>query len=475
MMKRWIGILVLAGGLQAGPSVVAQSPPPSGGPAPALPTAPGPAVPNGGAVPPPGWQPGQPMPGPNGMPPANSLPPGMPAPFCAPPPPVCAEPPKEQVPIDLAPKPAGCLLWSFGVEYLQWWINKPNVPPLLTVGNPNDFQVGVPGAIPGALGQPGTHTLFQQFAGDYDHSGLRLSSEVWFDPGEVLGLQGNWWILNQQDPKFSAGGDGGAISQLIARPFFNVNTNLEDADPVNTPGVQSGHIMFSSPRYLMGGEANLCYNYLLDTLSGFRLALLAGGRFMLLDEKLLISETTTQLPDVFGNPGPTDVIGENFTCYNRFYGGQLGGQMEFLLGPVYVQTIAKIAYGNTNQVVEISGSTVQTNPPNPFFNLPATTVSNTALLVQPSNSGRFTRNESSWVPEGQLNLGYAFNDNFMIRGGYTGMYWTNVVRPGNEINTNVNLQPLGSPVQIGPAAPIFAFRPTNLWIQGIQVGLEISF
>lgn len=183
------------------------------------------------------------------------------------------------------------------------------------------------------------------------------------------------------------------------------------------------------------------------------------------------------MPDIFGNAGPSINSSENFTCYNRFYGGQVGGHLDYLLGPLQIEVIAKVALGVTNQVVNINGSTVENIPPAlaSAFGLPSTITSNTALLVQPGNSGHFTHSEMSVLPEGQLNLGYAFNDNLMIKIGYTGMYWTNVVRPENEIERTINIQPLGSPVIIAPSAPIFAFHPTNLWIQGFQAGLEISF
>jgi len=386
----------------------------------------------------------------------------------------CCAPPQE--PIDIHPKVAtGCLLFSFDVEYLRWYLTKEKNPPLLTIGNPNDFQFGVPGTNPGALGLPGTRILLQNFDSDYGHNGLRLNSSIWFDPEQVLGLQCSYFWLDKQTPSVSAGSDGSLNTFLVARPFFNVATGVEDADPVAVPGQMAGHITISSPSYMMGGEANLCYNYLTSSITGARFGLLAGARFLSFDEKILVNQTTTQLPDAFGTPGPTDVINENFTCYNRFYGGQAGAQMEYQLGPVYLEFVGKVAFGETNQAVNITGSTVQTNPPDPFLNLPGVVASNNALLVQPGNSGHFTRNQFSVIPEGQFNIGWAFNDNVMLRAGYNVIVWDHVVRPGDQINRNINIQPLGFPGLILPNAPTFSFQTSNLWVQGFQVGVEINF
>jgi Putative beta barrel porin-7 (BBP7) len=417
--------------------------------------------------------PAGPMP-PNGIPPGMQFmpPPGSPLNCCPPPPAPCAPPPQE--PIYQDPPISGPLLFSFDVDYLRWYLTKAKMPPLITIGNPNDFQFGVPGTDPGALGLPGTRILLQQFNEDYVHNGARVSMTGWLDPQQILGVQASFFVLARENPSVSAGSDGSAKTFLVARPFFNVNTESEDADPVAIPGSMSGHITVSSPRSMLGAETNLCYNYMASSMTGVRLGLLAGARFLLFDEKLFINQVSTQLPDAFGNPGITDFINDNFSCSNRFLGGQIGLDMEFLLGPVYFEMVGKVALGETNQIVNISGSTVQINPPDPtgFLNQPPSTTTNAGLYAQPSNSGHFSRDQFSVVPEFQFNLGYSINQNLMVRAGYNVMVWTDVVRPGSEINRAINIdQTLG----LGGNVPVFAFHPTNMWIQGFQVGLEFSF
>ncbi|TVP98665.1 MAG: hypothetical protein EA381_11795 [Planctomycetaceae bacterium] len=56
------------------------------------------------------------------------------------------------------------------------------------------------------------------------------------------------------------------------------------------------------------------------------------------------------------------------------------------------------------------------------------------------------------------------------------MYWSNVVRPGNQFDLVVDETQL--PVAGGggsPASEPFAFRSTDFWAQGISFGLEYAW
>jgi hypothetical protein len=63
--------------------------------------------------------------------------------------------------------------------------------------------------------------------------------------------------------------------------------------------------------------------------------------------------------------------------------------------------------------------------------------------------------------------------------GYNCMYWSRVVRPGNQIDTTVNLtqvpiHPSFGPL-VGPAQPTVPLTQTDFWAQGIQFGLELRY
>src|SRR6185437_6199085 len=97
-------------------------------------------------------------------------------------------------------------------------------------------------------------------------------------------------------------GDGSPGSQVLARPFFDAQFGIENADPVNLPGFQSGQFTVALPRRFYGAQANVLYSFGGSPLTGSRLALVLGGRFLGLDEKLLINETVQDIPGQ-GIPG----------------------------------------------------------------------------------------------------------------------------------------------------------------------------
>ncbi|MFO0865131.1 MAG: BBP7 family outer membrane beta-barrel protein [Gemmataceae bacterium] len=68
-------------------------------------------------------------------------------------------------------------------------------------------------------------------------------------------------------------------------------------------------------------------------------------------------------------------------------------------------------------------------------------------------------------------------DHIGIRVGYTLLWLNNVIRPGDQIDRRVNIQAIGpssgdtAPFSPGPPS----FSDKNLWIQGVDLGLNIRF
>jgi large repetitive protein len=60
------------------------------------------------------------------------------------------------------------------------------------------------------------------------------------------------------------------------------------------------------------------------------------------------------------------------------------------------------------------------------------------FLVLPSNIGTHQTSRFSVVPEVGVNLGYAITPGVRVSIGYTFMFWTQVVRPGDQIDLRVN-------------------------------------
>jgi hypothetical protein len=89
------------------------------------------------------------------------------------------------------------------------------------------------------------------------------------------------------------------------------------------------------------------------------------------------------------------------------------------------------------------------------------------------------RTEFSVIPEAGLTLGYQVSRCLRVNLGYNVLYWSNVVRPGEQIDTVLDTNQI--PNFPGPATPAVVQRPrvpfneTNLWVQGITAGLEVRW
>jgi hypothetical protein len=132
-----------------------------------------------------------------------------------------------------------------------------------------------------------------------------------------------------------------------------------------------------------------------------------------------------------------------------------------------------VALGSTDQVVDVAGSTVIAPPGQ------VATVANGGLLAQPTNSGHFTRDQFAVVPEVGVNVGYQATAHLRAFVGYTFLYWSNVVRPGDQIDRAVNPTQLpvstAAPQLAGPARPAPVLRDTAFWAQGSSFGVEFRY
>jgi hypothetical protein len=447
-----MGVALLAGWLGAAASASAQVAPGAqgaGGPG----SPPGPAA---GPAPGPVYGPGLPS-----------------APGCdlGPPPPVAAPPSAESLPPnawsaahpDLVGVPPHLYV---NVEYLLWWVRPRQAPPLVTAGSLND-------AIPGALGQPGTRVLFggDGFDATNGQSGGRISGLYWFDMNHTCGIDASAFILEHVTNWTRIGGTGTDPNLVLTRPFFDPNFNVQNADPVVFPSVQGGNIAIEEPRRFWGADANFRYSECVDWGPFNRLTFLAGVRYLNLTESLTIGEVEQDLPDIFGNPGNTVRLQDSFYTRNKFYGGQLGVESETRVGPVILTISGKVAVGPTKEVVSISGASVLTEPDGTTF------ADNTrGLLVQPTNIGGHSRWRTGVVPELNVRLAWEFNEHLQVTLGYNFLYWSNTVRPGDQIDPIVNVGPIGLPGILGTSPhPLFTWHTTGFWAQGLTAGIVVSF
>jgi hypothetical protein len=375
------------------------------------------------------------------------------------------------------PRGAGGSFYG-SAEFLLWRLRDSQTPPLVTTSAVTPPPPIAP-PFPGAIGTPGTSILF---GGEIDHGwrpGARFTLGYWFDPCQTLGVEASIFALEHRAVTYQAGSDG---LPALFRPFFSFSPTSaqpfigESVELVAYPNALAGTVVASLDTRLWGAEANLrkslCYGTT-ARCSNFTVDLLGGFRYLSLDETLQIDEYLAVTNQPNGGPpiGTRFVLHDEFRTDNRFYGGQIGAQGELRRGNVFLEVKAKLALGVTHQEVSIDGATVVTPPTGPIA------VRQGGLLTQPTNIGERDRNVFSIVPEIGVNLGYQVSQNARVFGGYSLLYWTNVVRPGDEVDRVVNVTQLpSSPVPFsGPARPAFSWNDTNFWAQGFNLGVEMRY
>ena len=470
-MRKWcLAVVLAAGWLTATTAADAQT-----GPAPVLP----PALP-----PPPGAAPAAPgvsLPPPQGNFSLHSPFPSAPNGVAAIPPPASGAPAEALTVIDPDPPaftgasdagppnafneehkcPCGPP-FHVDLEYLAWWTNRESLPALVTSGSLND-------PVPGALGQPNTQTLISGETGHSFHNGARvsLSWEIGDERTCIADVGG--FYLGSNDSTTSVSSDGGPNTLVIARPFFNGNTNAEDADPVAVPNVMSGTIAVKQQETFYGADATLHWNYWsLDNkaTAGY---VLVGCQFLTLNEKLLIGESLQDIPGL-GAPGNSYLLNENFSTVNRFYGATLGLEYLYSLGCVTLKAQGKVGFGYNRETSNIGGFTQITDSSGNV-----TTGANRALLVQPSNAGTLHVNRFAVAPELNLSAAYDFNEYVRVGVAYDFLGLSSALRPADQIDRTVTIQALQPFDQVGPARPAPQTNQSFFWAQGVNFTVEFSF
>jgi hypothetical protein len=332
--------------------------------------------------------------------------------------------------------------------------------------------------VPGALGQPHTSVLFGGSNLDYSTmSGLRIAGGLWLPECPTIGIEASYFVLETGGVNFNAASDPNG-NPLIARPVISAADGSEFAYVATSPGFSTDGVSVSSTTWMQSFDINVSADMGNDL--NVALQLLGGFRFVNLEEDIRIGEAIVPLQSgVFQfQTGPADPpstldIVDHFRTVNRFYGGQVGGRLNWGLDKLDVTVTGKLALGVTQEVITIDGSTSLLTPGSPTVTAPG------GILTQPTNSGRNVRNEFSVIPEVTINLGYQITPHLTAVVGYNFLYWSNVARPGDQIDrtvnfTQVNIDPTFGPLS-GPARPILIPRSTDFWAQAVTLSLQLQF
>jgi hypothetical protein len=347
-------------------------------------------------------------------------------------------------------------------------------------------------AAPGTLDDPQTTVLFDgQRLHDQPYMGGHFAGGGWFDECQYFGGELGYFFFAAQDRGFIASATGNPGTPGLFVPFFNPLTGVQDAFVVaasgNPNGPVTGTVHITSRSDLQGGDGHFLFSF--SRGMSFRCDALAGVRWLNLNEDLTIDENLrfiTLSPPGFdviaGNPFPgrqfllaSDIgIRDHFGTRNDFIGCDLGFKSHFVSNCWSIDLLTRLAVGGNHQVIRGDGFTGITFPGFP------TQYDRSGRYIGPANSGVFGNDIFSVVPEVGLTIGWEPTHWCKFTLGYNWLYWTNVVRPGAQVDRVIN--PIGVPTRpefqsnlYEPRRPGVAFNETDIWLQFVTVGMQFTY
>jgi hypothetical protein len=304
-------------------------------------------------------------------------------------------------------------------------------------------------------------------------SGGRINFGYWLIDGEFLGIEGQYFALGPANTSFVATSNDNNGNPILARPFVDVNPALpnprENAQLIGFPNFNgvlgsnlTGAINIRTTSNVQSAGALLRQLIWIDFTRNRRLEIIGGYRFFRVDDSVTIDDAFSLPP---GNPQAIDFVGrDQWIAHNQFHGGEIGLKGQSLHGRLMLEGVAKCAFGNNTELVNINGFTTATT-------LGQSVTVPGGLLTQPTNIGNYRRDVFAVLPEANLNLRYDLGRNVRLTVGYSFLYINRVQRSGDAIDRSLNPTQIGGTL-VGPARPAFTFHDSTYYAHGLNAGLE---
>jgi hypothetical protein len=264
--------------------------------------------------------------------------------------------------------------------------------------------------------------------------GFKVESGIWLDPDEQRGTQ--------------------AFSTNLFRSYTTIlapaGNWINSINPLN-PGqfmLFGNGLSYTQWFQFSNNEANGLYRLLNN--ANTKVYALLGPKFAALEE----DSTFIYTPD---NPG--NLMLDEFHTRNWFIGGQIGVYLKHTMGRVIADLEAKCGLGWNYNNIFILGSGVN----------PVAIVGGGNVLTNSNNIGYYESNSFGVMPEVNGNISYQLTEHILIRGGYSFLLWTNVVRPGNQIG------PIGVNGAVAALPGTAPFALSTLFLHGMNFGAEWKF
>ncbi|QDV69829.1 hypothetical protein Poly24_35460 [Rosistilla carotiformis] len=356
--------------------------------------------------------------------------------------------------------------WTFSAEYLLWSMSGFDIPALVT-----SSQAGTPRTDAGILGEPNTRVLFgQQTVVDGTRSGSRFSLSRVLDPSGMKTIELSYFFLGKTSDSFNANSDGAGI---LARPFYSVESGAmgPNAELVAFPGVLEGNISVSASTQMQGG--GLVAYQVIDRSDCRQIRLFAGYNYHELEESVQVQDFKRTLDSSLGLAvGTTIAESDRFDTDNQISSFVLGADLHARHRRWSVGMMMKLGFGNNRATATLDGSTTTTVP---LAGGDDVSTVNTGLLVLESNRGVYEGNEFTMIPQLGLDVGFQLTRGWSAHVGYDFIYWSRVVRPGDQIDTNLNLSQLAAGGLSGLPAPTMPWKVSDLRVHAVDFGLQFAY
>jgi hypothetical protein len=356
----------------------------------------------------------------------------------------------------------------FEVDYLLWWTGRSTIPPLLTT-NP----VGTPLADAGPIGSPGNRVLVgNEYVGDWAHSGLRLRYGRFLDYGRLSRVELSTWhlfedVLRVRKNSADTGSATSGTVPIFGRPFFNTETNENDAQILSFPGLVQGDFQFKYGRQFFG----------VDPLAFFCLAsdecrhveFFTGYRYIRMLDKLSIDESANVPAGGLFGTNTEFRVHDSFRAMNNYHLIPIGLSLTSTRERWIWNIRGDIGLGIVQQTVNIQGRTQV------LQDGVITESYDAGLLALGTNSGRHQRTRFAWVPQLSANLHRRVSRRTTFHFGYSIINLNKSVRVAEHIPTSIDPGNIPPVIPGSGPDPKFAFVDHSAWIHGFNFGLKYEF
>ncbi len=359
--------------------------------------------------------------------------------------------------------------WISG-EYLMGWVEGQHLPALVTT-SPVGTSDTAAGIFPAPAGST-TSVLFSGTVNDEMLSGFRFGSGYVVNREAGISVQAGMTYLPGQSTSFSA---SSTDFPILARPYLSVKavpiTNPNQAALIAFPTQSTGNLTIDAKTDSFF-DAHVGIAERIFDEGGTKVDALFGYRYGHFSDSIRFSQRI--VPTTAPSPTTIDSV-DSFDARNNFHGVDFGVRSQTQWDNVSLSLLGKIAAGNMRREIEIAGTQVATV--SPIGGPVDTQTSVGGLYALSTNIGNHSQNAMAIFPEFGATLAWQVSSNFKVRLGYTGLVLGRTARAANQIDYAINIDHLpGGPASpTGPQRPSVPFDSTNLVIQSLSFGADLTF